>query len=677
MHVIDLNGAWTLSGGGLAGMRVLIPGGAFSAFDGQDGREPANTSEWIFEREFEADAALLANDVVDLELNGVDTFANVLLNDEKVLETSNVFRRWRCEVKDILRPGANALKVAIRKCDGIPGICRPVFLRGWSGAKICAAGCGQRHGAGGEDGGAVSLLIGGFIEVAGESFEGFTMDFDVTDPAGRLLARRESAALSSESGAFHCEFSIENPELWQPAGTGGQALYGIRGILRDASGNELDRFAKRAGLRTLESDNGVLRCNGKRLFVRGAVWTPPRPSASRIEPEDYEHLLGSAVDANFNALLLSDGGVCESDEFWDLCDEYGLVALGAGDFVSEDDNSDDDSIMPSPAGRACVPDSFAGEPSEQNRLAVFRESVSLPHPSVFGEMFAERRLNINSREIETLFRHGDAATLAGRIFAEWPAPETFGDWCVISQIAAAENLYRAVLEARLAGKASGFVYEPYADNGAAVSASSLDAAGNWKAAHYAVRRAFARTAWLADADAVSGSVVIRRVSDDADSAPVNIRWYAALLATGDVLDEGESACAGGCVSFGFKHLLKNFDAAEIVVWFDLPVEEPENSAGRTPVFFVPPKYLAPENPHFKTDVENAGNDDGTTAFTVTLTAENAALWVRLEVEGTEAVFGNDFFHLEPDDPYEVAVALPQTVTQYEFCKMLKVRSLGW
>ena len=67
--------------------------------------------DWIYETHFEADAGLLARERIELVFEGLDTYADVYLNDEKVLAADNMFRRWRTEVKRLLRPGENTLKV--------------------------------------------------------------------------------------------------------------------------------------------------------------------------------------------------------------------------------------------------------------------------------------------------------------------------------------------------------------------------------------------------------------------------------------------------------------------------------------------------------------------------------------------------------------------------------------
>ena len=57
------------------------------------------------------DAAALAREHIDLVFEGLDTFADVYLNDQAILHADNMFRRWRIPAKAALKPGANTLRI--------------------------------------------------------------------------------------------------------------------------------------------------------------------------------------------------------------------------------------------------------------------------------------------------------------------------------------------------------------------------------------------------------------------------------------------------------------------------------------------------------------------------------------------------------------------------------------
>ena len=68
-------------------------------------------TDWEYRTTFQADAAMLAHDHVDLVFDGLDTFADVYINDQPVLHSDNMFRRWRVPAKALLKAGPNAMRI--------------------------------------------------------------------------------------------------------------------------------------------------------------------------------------------------------------------------------------------------------------------------------------------------------------------------------------------------------------------------------------------------------------------------------------------------------------------------------------------------------------------------------------------------------------------------------------
>ena len=103
----------------------LIPGDNYSAL--QDaGRIPdpfwrenevtvqwVADKDWIFARKFNVPAELLRNRAIFLSFDSIDTIAQIRVNGRLAGRADNQFRRWRFEVKRLLRPGANELEVCI------------------------------------------------------------------------------------------------------------------------------------------------------------------------------------------------------------------------------------------------------------------------------------------------------------------------------------------------------------------------------------------------------------------------------------------------------------------------------------------------------------------------------------------------------------------------------------
>jgi len=68
-------------------------------------------ADWEYQTTFQLDAAALAHDHLDLVFDGLDTFADVYLNDQAILQADNMFRRWRVPAKTLLKPGPNTLRI--------------------------------------------------------------------------------------------------------------------------------------------------------------------------------------------------------------------------------------------------------------------------------------------------------------------------------------------------------------------------------------------------------------------------------------------------------------------------------------------------------------------------------------------------------------------------------------
>jgi beta-mannosidase len=71
-------------------------------------------TDWEYQTTFNVAPEILARDNIDLVFEGLDTYANVLLNDQALLNADNMFRTWRADCKRLLRPGANTIRIRFR-----------------------------------------------------------------------------------------------------------------------------------------------------------------------------------------------------------------------------------------------------------------------------------------------------------------------------------------------------------------------------------------------------------------------------------------------------------------------------------------------------------------------------------------------------------------------------------
>jgi beta-mannosidase len=112
------------------------------------------------------------------------------------------------------------------------------------------------------------------------------------------------------------EVRVDDPELWWPNGLGQQRLYQVQ-----IGGRDFD-----VGFRTVElGDDYTLSVNGRTVPIKGWNWTPLDALYGVPRPDKLEHLLRLAAQANVNLLRVWGGGLIETDEFYALCDQLGLL----------------------------------------------------------------------------------------------------------------------------------------------------------------------------------------------------------------------------------------------------------------------------------------------------------------------------------------------------------------
>jgi beta-mannosidase len=315
--------------------------------------------DWEYSRVFNVDASLLQAASVCLSCDRLDTIAEVFINGKKAGAGENMFVRHRFEVKPLLRAGKNDIRVRIysaenaaaaaakklpypipcskypvqsphrnlvRKaqchagwdwgiCLMVGGITGGIGLIAASVARIEHVYTTQRHKRG-------SVDVEVFVEV--ESPSGGTTELDVTLGGA---AARETVTLAPGLNTLKTRVTLSNPELWWPNGHGLQPLYEL--TVRVGESN----VTKSLGLRSLElitkEDKAGLsmyfRVNGRDIFCKGANWIPCDALPQRQTPEHLENLLDSAARANMNMLRVWGGGQYESDAFYELCDQKGLL----------------------------------------------------------------------------------------------------------------------------------------------------------------------------------------------------------------------------------------------------------------------------------------------------------------------------------------------------------------
>jgi beta-mannosidase len=322
---------------------------------------------WVYRLDFEL-AELPATGELDLLCEGLDTFAQVWLNDHCLLRSDNMFVPHRLPVRSWLREGRNRLVLtfdsALRRGREVEAEHTKLPLWNGDSSRLYVRKAPYHYGW---DWGPVLLTSGPWKPVRLQTYNQRIADVytpvrwsDVdsvatvsvqTDlsgsssraasellhvlfaPDGREVARRAVNADAVRSVVT--ELTVAEPELWWPSGMGAQSLYRLVLELRASNGDVLDRSERKLGLRRLallqqpvEGEQGSsfhFSVNGREFFTGGANWIPDDNLLNRITPERYRERVQQARDANMVMLRVWAGGIYEDEAFYDACDELGLL----------------------------------------------------------------------------------------------------------------------------------------------------------------------------------------------------------------------------------------------------------------------------------------------------------------------------------------------------------------
>ena len=314
---------------------------------------------WVYEKYFELDRNFFANRNIQLVCEGLDTYANVYVNDSLVITADNMFKTWYANVKRFLRIGYNKIKVEFpsitklnkafyeklpyrlpgdervvcRKAayqfgwDWAPrfvtmGIWRPIYIKYWKYVDVLG----------------VNFIQKSLTDTLAEMSASFVMTSTLTDTAEFKLMFDTTVFFSGKElltkgiNAIRIDFDMTNPQRWWPNGMGAPILYNLGYQVWFAGRKEAEGHQK-IGLRTIElvqeadsiGKSFYLKINDKPVFIRGANYIPMDNFPSRITDSMYTALIQDVDAANMNMLRVWGGGIYENDIFYDLCDEKGIM----------------------------------------------------------------------------------------------------------------------------------------------------------------------------------------------------------------------------------------------------------------------------------------------------------------------------------------------------------------
>ena len=317
--------------------------------------------EWIYKKEFSLTKEYIKHKKILLIFEGIDTYCEVFLNGNLLGKPDNMFRQYIFEPAQFLVE-KNTIEIKFRSPIKVTKELEEKYglvmqapfnsIRSYARKAQCSFGWdwGPKYPTSGlwRD-----VYILGYDKIKIDHI--FAKQLSVSNEKAEVEIRIESDSLVKENALFEIEvegvgkrqikhhfieglntiralFEIRNPKLWYPNGYGEQNLYNAKvSITQD--GKILDDKKTKFGLRKIEIQqekdeegrNFVVKINDIPIFCKGMNWIPADSFVTRVSKERYEKHILLMKDANMNMARIWGGGIYESDIFYELCDEHGIM----------------------------------------------------------------------------------------------------------------------------------------------------------------------------------------------------------------------------------------------------------------------------------------------------------------------------------------------------------------
>ncbi|MEO6540919.1 MAG: glycoside hydrolase family 2 protein [Ferruginibacter sp.] len=222
-------------------------------------------ADWEYKTVFDVPENMFSTRYLNLDFEGLDTYADVYLNGNLILQADNMFRGWMVDVKPFAKRTNNELLIrfasAQNKVDSIAKSKLPLVL----------------------------------------------------PDNNRVYVRKAQFQFGWDWGPKFVGCGI-----WKKI----KLTNGYRGARIKTGKKEVIKLIQQ---KDSIGTSFYFEKNGKPIYAKGANWIPGDIFLPRLTKADYKKMLLSARDANMNMLRVWGGGVYESDDFYDLCDSLGIM----------------------------------------------------------------------------------------------------------------------------------------------------------------------------------------------------------------------------------------------------------------------------------------------------------------------------------------------------------------
>jgi beta-mannosidase len=324
-------------------------------------------SLWTYKKVFEAPKGALESNAW-LNFEGLDYDAKIYLNGELVGQHSNFFYPCKINITNKLKAGENILVVQIqsgvfsvpeKSVKGYFGgrydttLSKRIWLRkpqcsfswDWS-PQLLNVGIYKSVYIEWEAKARVDQLVvladlNNDLTMGAAKIRLVTEGLKDENQKGKLFVKiletnqEEEFEVAIDKGKqiLEKDFLVSHPKLWWPIGQGEQNLYTVNVALY-INDEKIAEQNKKVGFRKVVinqepnpkgGNNFIIEINHRKIFAKGANFVPADIIYARIDRRRYETLIERAIEANFNMLRVWAGGLYESDDFYELCDEKGII----------------------------------------------------------------------------------------------------------------------------------------------------------------------------------------------------------------------------------------------------------------------------------------------------------------------------------------------------------------
>ncbi len=359
---IPLNINWQFKGTDTLNWKIAtVPGNVFTDLlthqiiedpfvkTNEDKAQWVSKTDWEYKTTFKLSDEILQKKNIELNFEGIDTYAKIYINGNYQLDTDNAFRKYSIPIKELVKK-ENELRIVFKNSEEIGNYKasknpyklpegnriytrKAQFQTGWDwGPKLNTSGIWKE------------VFITAWNDYKIDNF--YIQKNRLTKTEANLVVHVNENNVkkldyevfvngklnSKSSNTAKIPIVIKNPKLWWTHNLGEPYLYDIKVIVKK-NNVILDSISTKYGIRTINlitkkdsiGESFYFELNGKPVYMKGSNYIPQNSFQNKVADKDYEKLLTDVVASNMNMLRVWGGGIYENDIFYDLCDEKGIL----------------------------------------------------------------------------------------------------------------------------------------------------------------------------------------------------------------------------------------------------------------------------------------------------------------------------------------------------------------